>query len=357
MERKIIHVLLITPGFPENEKDTSCIPGMQDWLIQMRLDYPEIHFHVLSIHYPFNNIEYSWNTIPVISIGGKNSAYPIRFWYWVRVWNKAKQIIRKNKIEIIHALWLGESSFLAGMLSKKFRIPNVISLMGQDGNAKKSVWDIFFDYQATLVSPSNRITMNAVRRFSGRRVYEIVLGIPDLKEKISPTKTWNFLGAGNLTTFKNYEIFISVFSKLHSENPELKAILLGDGPQREKLESLCKANKVGDSFQFGGKVNRETVLDYMSKSDIFFHPSQTEGFGIVFAEALSSGMKIISGPVGIAEEGETWKICESESDYFSAAQYFLSQPPLTTGLNRYPASETARKYSALYSEIISGKSR
>ena len=280
MKNKAIHVLLITPGFPGNEQDTTCIPALQDWLLQMKLDFPEVIYHVLALQYPFNNTQYEWNEIPVFPLGGNNKRYPIRFWTWLKAIRAARRIIENNPIQIIQSIWLGESSFISSRLSKQFHIPHVLSLFGQDGNARKSIWDKFLNKDTVVVSISKRMAQNSSRRFGGHKQWEITMGLAEFTEKIPTQKNWNFLGAGNLIELKNYTVFIEVFARLRNENPEIKAVLAGEGPEREKLEGLCKNLNLGDSFHFAGKLDREILMKYMTQSDIFFHPSKTEGFGI-----------------------------------------------------------------------------
>lgn len=54
-------LLILSPGFPESEADTTCLPPQQVFVRALKAEYPELHIIVLSFQYPFFAAEYDWH--------------------------------------------------------------------------------------------------------------------------------------------------------------------------------------------------------------------------------------------------------------------------------------------------------
>lgn len=119
------------------------------------------------------------------------------------------------------------------------------------------------------------------------------------------------LTAGRLTPQKNIEMLIRAFSLIDKKNMYL--IIIGDGWQRAYLEKLAGSLGKGDKVKFLGF--RQDVERFFSIADIFVLPSRYEGFGIVFLEAMASGVpciglksdfpRVIVATEEIIDDGET----------------------------------------------------
>jgi glycosyltransferase involved in cell wall biosynthesis len=79
------------------------------------------------------------------------------------------------------------------------------------------------------------------------------------------------------------------------EHPEAVYIIVGDGDDRSRLESLARECGVVDQVCFAGRVAPEQLPDYYRLADVLVMPSTGEGFGIVFLEAMASGVRVIGG--------------------------------------------------------------
>lgn len=78
----------------------------------------------------------------------------------------------------------------------------------------------------------------------------------------------------------------------------IKILILGDGPDRRKLENLAESLETKDQIIFLGKYNNDDLPKYLAIADVFVRPSLSEGQGISFLEAMASGVPIIGTPVG-----------------------------------------------------------
>ncbi len=99
----------------------------------------------------------------------------------------------------------------------------------------------------------------------------------------------------NFRKVKRVEDVVRIFEKVRAKIPA-KLILAGDGPERYKIEKLCTELSVCKDVEMVGSV--QSASEIYEISDLFLLPSQTESFGLVALEALSSGVPVISSNSG-----------------------------------------------------------
>ena len=110
---------------------------------------------------------------------------------------------------------------------------------------------------------------------------------------------------GRLTAAKNYPLLIRAFSRLR-ESREANLVILGDGEERDRLESLVRELGLSDHVVMPGYV--ENPWAYMSKADVFVLSSKWEGLPTVLIEALALGIRVVStdcehGPRELLQDG------------------------------------------------------
>jgi len=74
--------------------------------------------------------------------------------------------------------------------------------------------------------------------------------------------------------------------------------VIGDGPERKKLENLARDLGVANRVDFIGSVPNEKISEYLRRAFVFARPSRSEGLGTAFLEAMAAGVPIIGTPVG-----------------------------------------------------------
>ena len=87
--------------------------------------------------------------------------------------------------------------------------------------------------------------------------------------------------------YKGHDRVIRTLPRLLSQHPETIYLIVGDGDDRPRLESLAVECGVAEKVQFAGLVPPEELPDYFRLADVFVMPSTGEGFGIVFLEAMA----------------------------------------------------------------------
>ena len=114
--------------------------------------------------------------------------------------------------------------------------------------------------------------------------------------KINPV----FVSAGRLTWVKGYERLLKVHHRLINEGLAHSVMILGDGEERNALESYISENNLErTAFLVGFQKN---PYKYISKSDLFICSSFAEGYSTVVSEAVICGVPVLSTDVAGAKE-------------------------------------------------------
>lgn len=135
---------------------------------------------------------------------------------------------------------------------------------------------------------------------------------------------------GSLSPVKRPELAVRAFDVFAGAIPGARLVFAGDGPLRPMLERLCAGLQRGGSVAFAG--NRSGVAGILEESDLLWHPSRSEGFGLAVAEAMAAGLPVVAADVeGVRElvvPGKTGALISFEDPTavaeFSAA--LLSDP-------------------------------
>lgn len=114
------------------------------------------------------------------------------------------------------------------------------------------------------------------------------------------------LAAGRLTAQKDYPTLLEAFRLARIERHELRLAILGEGPDRGKLESLVAQLGLAGHVRFLGFQRNPFAA--MARARVFVLSSRYEGFGNVVAEALACGTEVVStdcpyGPREILDGG------------------------------------------------------
>jgi glycosyltransferase involved in cell wall biosynthesis len=112
-----------------------------------------------------------------------------------------------------------------------------------------------------------------------------------------------FLYVGRLAREKNIEVLINAFAAYLRLGGTWSLVLVGDGPERERLEKQCKVLGIADRIEFAGLKTTKETLPYYAFAGCFVLASMREPWGLVVNEAMASGLPVIvSERCGCAED-------------------------------------------------------
>ena len=106
------------------------------------------------------------------------------------------------------------------------------------------------------------------------------------------------LFAGSLIERKGVRTLIEAMAYVRRRHPAYRLVLIGDGPQREELESIARRRHSQESVHFTGSLSPEEVARWMRRAELFVLPSFEEGQGVALLEALASGTPCVGGAAG-----------------------------------------------------------
>ena len=341
------HIVLLSPGFPLNEADDTCIPALQIFTKKLQ-EEAGIKVTVVTVHYPFTSANYRWNNCEVHSLGIQNKKRN-RLKSYLQQWKVLKRIQQDEPIDVIHSFWLGECALIGHYFSKKYTIKHLTTFMGQDAKKGNKYAYLLPLQQMKLVSLSAFHYQTIKNNFAVESAI-IPWGIEENITPKSEEKTIDIIGVGSLIPLKKYDEFVSCIYELKKVMPHIKSVIIGEGNLFSALQKQIKSLDLENQIELKGALSYQETQAYMSKAKVLLHPSIYESFGMVFSEALSLNTAVVSRKVGFAEKAEHWLIGNNSEDFVKACLTFLQkkdsiQPP-------YPSIEkTITSYLKIYTEL------
>lgn len=347
MNFNLKHIVFLTPGFAQNEQDTTTISAIQEYIIALQKEQPDLKITIIAFQFPFTTKTYNWNNCTVIPLNGENKKHKK-----IHTWNKAYQTLKKvnkvNPISTIHSFWLGECAFVGNLFSNKFNLKHICTVMGQDVKKKNLYLKLLSIQKMNLVCISS-FQQQQFLKIQSHQPKIISWGIDPARFTNSSTKTIDIIGVGSLIPLKNYALFIDIIFEINKINP-IQVLLIGDGVEKEQLQEKINHLKLENTITLTGKLPYSETLENISKAKILLHTSNYEGFGMVFAEALQSKTLIVSKNVGCAFPSENWLIGETKEEMILACQKALSIAFSENFSNPFTIEKTVENYLNLYNE-------
>lgn len=102
----------------------------------------------------------------------------------------------------------------------------------------------------------------------------------------------NFLYIGRFSQEKNVLYLLAAFNELAPEHSDWGLILVGNGPQKNKIVDYIKINDIKNVYMPGFKQKQE-IPQYLAASDVLILPSISEPWGLVVNEAMASGLPVL----------------------------------------------------------------
>lgn len=118
----------------------------------------------------------------------------------------------------------------------------------------------------------------------------------------SKKKQLQLMTIGRLHWKKDYTSVIIALKSLKDRNVNFEYVIIGDGPEEEKLKYLVYEFGLVDQVVFTGKISQRKIINYFENSDIYIQYSLQEGFCNAVLEAQAMGvLPIVSNAEGLSE--------------------------------------------------------
>lgn len=116
----------------------------------------------------------------------------------------------------------------------------------------------------------------------------------DIRKKYAKKGEKLTLTVCRLEPRKDIPTLISAASLVCKKDPNTKFLIVGEGPEKEKIQKTINTFGLGDNVKMAGYVSDDKLPKYYTASDVFVLPTLAEWLGMVFQEAMSCGVPIIA---------------------------------------------------------------
>lgn len=168
------------------------------------------------------------------------------------------------------------------------------------------------------------------------------------------------LSVGRLAREKNLDLLVRCWQAMHARQPDLKLVVVGDGPSRNALAQACP-----EALLVGAQSGDALARHYAS-ADLFVFPSVTETYGNVTPEALASGLAVLAFDYAAAAElirhGDNGLLAPrgDEAAFLSSAMDMVNNPALVQRLRERGRATTltqdwgqiARQVEAVWHQLL-----
>jgi glycosyltransferase involved in cell wall biosynthesis len=319
-------LVILSPGFPASEEDSTCLPAQQLFVRSVNRLFPDLRIVIFSFEYPFLRSTYLWHNNYIMAFGGRNRKKLLRLQVWLKVWHQLKLLNRRENIIGLLSFWCTETAFIGRSFARKNKLKHFCWILGQDARKGNRLIKFINPQPEELIAMSDAI---ATEFFSNYRIYPLHMIPNGIDPGIFPEaceKHIDISGAGSLIPLKRYDLFVKVFNKINKAMPFTKAILCGKGGEESTLKSLIEDLNLQNNIKMTGEVPHAEVLKIMQESKIFLHTSSYEGFSSACLEALCAGAHVISFSYPLKEKIDHWHIVHSENEMVLKATELLSNP-------------------------------
>ncbi len=274
----------------------------------------EIHFitynQPVRLELLSNNVHYHEVNVP---------EYPLFHYqpYELALSSKLVDMVKLHNIEILHVHYAIPHAYAAYMAKKMLEdegilLPIVTTLHGTDitlvGSHPfyKPAVTFSINKSDAVTTVSQSLKEDTLRLFDIKNDIHVVPNFIDLEKynhkftdcqraMMAEDHEKIITHISNLRPVKRSQDVIRIFYNIQKEMPA-KLMMIGEGPEREKIEYRCQELGILDKVIFFGKSNEiDKILCF---SDLFLLPSETESFGLAALEAMASSVPVISSNTG-----------------------------------------------------------
>lgn len=241
-----------------------------------------------------------------------------------------KKIFKKTNVPIIntyHTVYGDYTHYF--FKSKKMGLAAVVACTKLLGNnvdcivaPTNKIQNILTGYRVKCpvhTIPSGISLEKFFRKVSEERIIELRKSLKIADENLV------LLSISRLGKEKNLDELIRCMYALKGE--EITLVIVGDGPEKRRLERLAEKLEVADNIKFIGMISPKLVPMYYQMADLFVSASTSESQGLTYIEALATGTPILCKQddclIGVLEEDENGYLFRNEKEFMFKLDKFI----------------------------------
>lgn len=316
-------LVLLMPGFARDENDTTCIPFSQHFVRELNRQYPGVEIRIIAADYPYCSQPYTWHGNKVTPLNG-NRYKAFRPLLWLRIYRELAKIRRQRRLLGILSFWCAENALAAHYFAQWNRVRHFIWLQGQDARKGNGALRFFTPPAQALLALSDFLRDEFHRNYGitpFRVIYPGVSNAPAVGEVVK--RDIDIVGVGSLIPLKRYDSFLRVVARLKPAFPSLRVVLVGKGPEEEKLRRMILENDLVGTVSLAGELDHPAVLQLMRHAKVLLHPSAYEGYVMAGLEALQAGCRVVSFVSPEQRSISNWHVVNNEDEMTSVSAALL----------------------------------
>lgn len=283
-----------------------------------------------------------------------------------------RRVLSRRKVKVVHAYF--ESGAALALLCKGLRtdLRVVLSFVGSPRRRRWFEVAARIADHVTYVSRYTKREYEAVYpRLSRQRASVVYNGVSArhlMPVELGQPSTGQMLAVSGLMEVKNIRVLVEAMGILHSAGQagDCRLVIVGDGPLRTELEAFARTHGVDGVIDFRGY--QENIASFLAQSELFLHPSLSEGFGIAVVEAMLAGLPVIVANAGalpeLVENRETGIVVgdpESPEAWAGAIAEMMRSPSLRRSIGdrgrssaqiRFSVDRFVADYDRIYGELL-----
>jgi L-malate glycosyltransferase len=316
-----------------------------------------------------------------------NADYPLFEYapYDTALTSKIVDVVKYENLDLLHVHYAIPHATVAYLVKKILLtegryLPVVTTLHGTDitlvGQNKAFAPVVAFSINKSdgVTAVSEQLKQETLKAFPIHKEIKVIHNFIDFqrfkksnkdhfKKAIAPNGEKILVHISNFRKVKRVQDVIYVFKKLYEKTP-CKLLLIGDGPERQGLEELCRQVGLCHEIRFLGK--QDAVEELLAIADLFIIPSENESFGLAALEAMACEVPVISSNAGglpevnihgktgfLADVGDVeamaryaWEILSDEKTHKKFRQNALAQA------KKFDIEHILPQYEAYYEFVL-----
>jgi glycosyltransferase involved in cell wall biosynthesis len=218
--------------------------------------------------------------------------------------------LRRRGTEHLHAHFVNVACSVVMLAARLLRVPYSFTMHGplefdnvdQHGVAAKAERA---EFVACISDFCRAQLMRLVGPEHWAKLHVVHCGVEPHAYATAPPErngTAEILSVGRLAPMKGYAVLLEALDRLLGDGEQVRLTLVGDGPDRPRLEDQARRQLPHDAVTFTGALSSEEVARRMGAADVFCLPSFAEGVPVVLMEAMAAGLPVVATSVmGIPE--------------------------------------------------------
>jgi glycosyltransferase involved in cell wall biosynthesis len=319
-------LLITTSAFPRREgeeRDTFirdlCLGLLGDFeltvLVPRDKGFPrEEHYQGLHIlkhaQSPFNLLRIAYGSGIMQNIRKNPLLLPVLPFYFLFQWMRLKSIVKKKNISIINAHWIIPQGLIAVWYKRVFnhKIKVITTVHGTDLHAwsrglMSRLQNYVFRHSDAIITVSPSMKEMIEARGYGSKCYSRSMGVntdmfsPSASNPRSAGLVHNhkpvLLFVGSLIEPKGIRVLLEAMPEVCAVFRDMLLVVVGDGILMHEMKNLCKDLSIEKNVVFTGALPHAELAGFYTNCDLFVLPSFSEGFGLVVAEAMACGARVL----------------------------------------------------------------